>query len=87
MITLKKKVSIELEFIVQTDFGGRPLMIEINNKEIIFRGGGCRTEVGTYQAQSVPKLINNALWALLPSMYIEENASVTKAVFEHIKHC
>lgn len=87
MITLKKKVSIELEFVVQTDYGSRNLVIEINNKEIIFRGGACRTEVGTYQAQSVPKLINNALWALLPSMWVEENASVTKVVFEHIKNC
>ncbi|HIH9267971.1 hypothetical protein KNT70_gp059 [Cronobacter phage Pet-CM3-4] len=88
MITLKKKVTVELGVFVRSESRGQERMnVEINNVEVVFRGRSCMTEVSISAARHRPSSITNAIYALISDIEKEEAAELTRAIYEYVKNC
>lgn len=78
-LTSKTK-SVCMEFRVANRHGHYNLVVEIGNKEIIFRALSCRTECYVEQAKLNPQRIANCIFALSSDTLNAEVEQVVRAI-------
>lgn len=78
-LTSKTK-SVCMEFRVANRHGHYNLVVEIGNKEIIFRALSCRTECYVQQAKLNPQRIANCIFALSSDTLNAEVEQVVRAI-------
>lgn len=78
-LTSKTK-SVCMEFRVANRHGHYNLVVEIGNKEIIFRALSCRTECYVEQAKLNPQRIANCIFALSSDTLNTEVEQVVRAI-------
>lgn len=81
MATLTSKTkTVRMEFRVANRHGNYNLVVEIGNKEIIFRALSCRTECYVEQAKLNPQRIANCIFALASDTLNTEVEQVVRAI-------
>lgn len=81
MATLTSKTkSVRMEFRVANRHGHYNLVVEIGNKEIIFRALSCRTECYVEQAKLNPQRIANCIFALASDTLNSEVEQIVRAI-------
>lgn len=81
MATLTSKTkTVHMEFRVANRHGNYNLVVEIGNKEIIFRALSCRTECYVEQAKLNPQRIANCIFALASDTLNTEVEQVVRAI-------
>ncbi|QYN80232.1 hypothetical protein [Kosakonia phage 305] len=78
-LTSKTK-TVRMEFRVANRHGHYNLVVEIRNKEIIFRALGCHTECYVEQAKLNPQRIANCIFALASDTLNAEVEQVVRAI-------
>lgn len=81
---MSKIKSVHIEFRISNAYGPLNLKVEINDREIIFRSLGCRTECYLEHARLNQSSISNSIYALVDRVNNQDVAYVVQEILKEI---